>query len=66
MLVCLYGYTECEYGGTCTEQNFCQCLFNCSDDSSDDPIQEDTTGKWYSKKCLYDQSKCHSFYEKSK
>lgn len=66
-LACLYGHTECEYGGTCTEQNVCQCLFNCTDDYNDDNrIQEETTGKWYSNRCRFNQSKCHSFYEKSK
>ncbi len=61
---CLYGDIECEFGAICTEKNECQCIFNCTDDGED--MQEETTGKWDSNKCRFDQAKCNSFYAKSK
>ncbi len=60
-LACL---TECEFGAICTEQNECQCVFNCTDNG--ERIVDKTSGKWYSNQCQLDQAKCKSFYEKSK
>lgn len=48
----------------CTEQNECQCIFNCSDIG--EAIQDETTGKWYSNQCRLDQARCDSYYDKSK
>ncbi|CAF4369879.1 unnamed protein product, partial [Adineta steineri] len=54
---CLYGYSECRYNATCTEQNECRCIFSCSDNRQS--IE-------HTNKCRLAQDICKSYYEKSK
>ncbi|UJR13720.1 hypothetical protein I4U23_000731 [Adineta vaga] len=52
---CLHGVIECKYNATCTKQNECQCIFNCSDHT-------ETSNR--NNTCRLDQIKCQSYYEK--
>ncbi|CAF1289873.1 unnamed protein product [Adineta steineri] len=52
---CLYGYSECRYNATCTEQNECRCIFSCSGNGQS--IE-------HTNKCRLAQDICKSYYEK--
>lgn len=54
---------ECEFRATCTEQNQCQCIFNCNNDG--EPVQDDTTGITYPNECQLDKARCISYYQQS-
>ncbi|CAF4806849.1 unnamed protein product [Rotaria sp. Silwood1] len=58
---CQYGRVECEFNATCTEQDECQCIFNCNDDG--EPVQDDRTGITYPNQCRFDQAQCNAYYQ---
>jgi hypothetical protein len=62
-LACQYGRIECEFAATCTEQDECQCIFNCID--NEEPVQDDTTGITYPNQCRLNQARCNSYYQQS-
>ncbi|CAF3324637.1 unnamed protein product [Rotaria sp. Silwood1] len=58
---CQYGRVECEFNATCTEEDECQCIFNCNDDG--EPVQDDRTGITYPNQCRFDQAQCNAYYQ---
>jgi len=61
---CQHGRVNCQFGATCTEQDQCQCIFNCNDEADGEAVQDDETSMTYPNKCRLNEARCNVYYDK--
>jgi hypothetical protein len=63
LLGCQYGRVDCDFSGTCTEDDQCQCIFNCDGDG--ETVEDEQTGLTYANQCQLDRARCNSYYQQT-